>query len=343
MAVPDPDIPSVHLPEPGSILARRAVRLGELAAEQTSLRGYLALLAGLVEMQRGLVIDLARLWESSAGGCSARSDFPAPDPAGGRPLDVSRGLPTGWQETFREICARWLLPAPETRLRLPMEGNAETFVSLLRRGRTASEPELQSWATSFVAGKLEEVDTGLATVVAAALQVHWMVAAARQEGYLWFLGPLPAPAHRCPVCGFFPLASTVEAGAPAPGARYVHCALCGTAWRRLRIRCVLCGSEKDLAYYGLDGKETAVRAETCAACGCYLKVLYREKNPRLDPVADDLATLPLDLLLAERGYRRFGFNPFLIPGAAPSRVSQGRACTGLGDGPKYQEGIFGPE
>jgi hypothetical protein len=31
------------------------------------------------------------------------------------------------------------------------------------------------------------------------------------------------------------------------------------------------------------------------------------------------------------------------PGAATSRVSPGRACTGLGGGPKYQEGIYGPD
>jgi FdhE protein len=315
MAVLDSDIHSVLLPEPGSILARRAARLNELAEEQVSLRGYLALLVVLVEIQLDLATDRAMLWESSPGGCLVGSDFPIPDPAGGRPFDVSRGLPAGWQETFREICARWLSPVPETRLRLLMEGNAKTFVSLLRRGRTASEHKLQSWASSFLSGKLEEVDPGLATVIAAALQVHWMIAAARQEGHARFLDTLPVPAHRCPVCGFFPLASTIEAGVPASGVRYVHCALCGTAWHHLRAQCIHCASEKDLAYYGLDGKETAVKAETCSACGCYLKVLYREKNPRLDPLIDDLATLSLDLLLAEQGYRRFGFNPFLIPGS----------------------------
>jgi len=31
------------------------------------------------------------------------------------------------------------------------------------------------------------------------------------------------------------------------------------------------------------------------------------------------------------------------PGAATSRVSPGRACTGLGGGPKYLEGIYGPD
>lgn len=31
------------------------------------------------------------------------------------------------------------------------------------------------------------------------------------------------------------------------------------------------------------------------------------------------------------------------PSAAAGRVRQGRACTGLGVGPKYLEGIYGPD
>ncbi|HWP01141.1 MAG TPA: formate dehydrogenase accessory protein FdhE [Methylococcus sp.] len=311
MALTDPGLSFVRLPEPGSIFARRAVRLGELAEAQVSLRGYLRLLSALVEIQRDLATDRARLGESSAECSLVGLD----DPTAERSLEVALGVPMGWQETFREICVRWPLSASETRSQLPMAEQWETFLALLRRGQTASEYELRSWVHSFLVGKLAELDSGLATVMAAALQVHWMIAAARQEGHARFLEPLPVPAYRCPICGFFPLASTIEAGAPVPGVRYVHCALCGTAWHRLRARCIYCGSEKDLAYYGLDGRETAVKAETCSTCGCYLKVLYRDKHPRLDPLADDLATLSLDLLLAEQGYRRFGFNPFLIPGS----------------------------
>jgi hypothetical protein len=42
------------------------------------------------------------------------------------------------------------------------------------------------------------------------------------------------------------------------------------------------------------------------------------------------------------------FEPALIrgrdaSGAAASRVSQGRVCTGLGGGPRYREGIYVPD
>jgi FdhE protein len=42
----------------------------------------------------------------------------------------------------------------------------------------------------------------------------------------------------------------------------------------------------------------------------------QDKDPLVDPVADDLATLPLDLLVDEAGYERSGPNLFLLGGAA---------------------------
>jgi len=58
----------------------------------------------------------------------------------------------------------------------------------------------------------------------------------------------------------------------------------------------------------------AVRAETCEACKSYLKIVYSEKDA-VDPVADDLATLALDILVDEAGYSRSGPNLLLAPGA----------------------------
>jgi FdhE protein len=43
-----------------------------------------------------------------------------------------------------------------------------------------------------------------------------------------------------------------------------------------------------------------------------LKVLYQQTDPALDPIADDVASLGLDLLVREAGYRRGGVNPFLL-------------------------------
>jgi indolepyruvate ferredoxin oxidoreductase len=40
--------------------------------------------------------------------------------------------------------------------------------------------------------------------------------------------------------------------------------------------------------------------------------MLQHENPELDPVADDVATLGLDLLLRESGFRRGAVNPFLL-------------------------------
>jgi FdhE protein len=46
----------------------------------------------------------------------------------------------------------------------------------------------------------------------------------------------------------------------------------------------------------------------------YLKILYQDKALDGDPVADDLATLALDILVDEAGYSRAGPNLLLVPG-----------------------------
>ena len=48
----------------------------------------------------------------------------------------------------------------------------------------------------------------------------------------------------------------------------------------------------------------------------YLKILYQEKAPESDPVADDLATLALDMLVDEAGYSRAGPNLLFVSGSS---------------------------
>jgi FdhE protein len=96
------------------------------------------------------------------------------------------------------------------------------------------------------------------------------------------------------------------------GVRYVQCSLCATQWNQVRVRCVSCGSTKGISYQAIEGVADSIKAETCDECGTYMKILYQTKDMELEPVADDVASLGLDLLVSEAGWRRAAVNPFLL-------------------------------
>jgi FdhE protein len=143
--------------------------------------------------------------------------------------------------------------------------------------------------------------------VAAALQVHFARQAARLDRALL----RPAGDAVCPSCGAPPVASAIVGWNGVHGARFCACWLCSTLWHVVRIKCVFCGSTGGIGYQHIDGGTGTVKAETCDNCRAYLKVMHQHKDPPLEPVADDIATLALDLLVRETGYRRGAVNPFL--------------------------------
>lgn len=53
-----------------------------------------------------------------------------------------------------------------------------------------------------------------------------------------------------------------------------------------------------------------VKAESCGDCGTGLKLFYQQKNPAVEPVADDLTTLVLDARMEQEGFTRSSLNPF---------------------------------
>jgi len=89
----------------------------------------------------------------------------------------------------------------------------------------------------------------------------------------------------------------------------------------VRVQCTHCGaSGKDIAYHSAasigaagttEAGDAPVRAETCEQCRGYCKILYQEKDPGVELVADDIASIALDLLLSEAGYHRTSSNPLL--------------------------------
>jgi formate dehydrogenase maturation protein FdhE len=144
--------------------------------------------------------------------------------------------------------------------------------------------------------------------IAAPLQVHFARLAARLDP----AALVPIGDGVCPACGGAPVASAIVGWKGAHGTRFCTCSLCATQWHVVRIKCVLCESTAGIAYEELESGPDTVKAETCESCHGYLKILHQHKNPQLEAVADNVATLGLDLLLRENGYRRGAVNPFLL-------------------------------
>src|SRR5437868_5046602 len=119
------------------------------------------------------------------------------------------------------------------------------------------------------------------------------------------------PASVRGVCGMMPVASVVRVDKHSQGYRYLHCALCATEWHMVRLTCSQCLATQDISYHSIEGGSDAIRAESCGSCRTYRKILYQEKDTGVEPVADDLASLALGLLLGEAGYHRASGNPLL--------------------------------
>jgi FdhE protein len=175
----------------------------------------------------------------------------------------------------------------------------------------ASPDELDAMARAFLSGEIANGDAAKAVFMAAALQVAWT----RMAALLDASDVDPADRGTCPVCGSPPVAGLVAPGGTKFGHRHLHCSLCATAWRYVRVRCVHCGSTDKITYRQLAGT-SSMRAECCESCQGYSKVFYLDGVKIVEPMADDLASLGLDVLVGEEGFSRVP-NPFIL-GTMPS-------------------------
>lgn len=185
----------------------------------------------------------------------------------------------------------------------------ETVTHLMAMGETG----LEDMAGRILAGDLAGISPQELPFVAAALQVYWVrMASALGEHAVTRL----EQGGVCPVCGSSPVAGIVRASGKERGLRYLSCSLCASQWHMVRITCSSCESTHGIDYYVLEGSNGAVKAEGCDDCNSYLKLLYLEKESRMEAMADDLASLALDMLMAKAGKARGGPNLYLHPGRA---------------------------
>jgi FdhE protein len=177
------------------------------------------------------------------------------------------------------------------------------------RGRSADD--LEDVANGFLRSTLSADAVGPALYVAAALQVYFTRLAAGLDASALRLLPQRG---LCPCCGSTPVSGLITASGQTPGTRYLYCSLCSTAWNHVRAMCITCESSRTLSLKGIDGDSGAIKAETCDDCQTYAKMLYQAKDMKVDPFADDLGSLGLDILVSEAGWARHAPNPLLLAG-----------------------------
>ncbi|KVN97779.1 formate dehydrogenase accessory protein FdhE [Burkholderia ubonensis] len=288
-------IPRFRLPERATVFSARAARLRQLA-DLNPISGYLRLMAVVADAQHAVLQDFAAQMPSQDAIARAQQHSMPLVPALGGERDPQ------WRAVLYELLDR-------------VEGAGlvnPPLAKLLDRLRLMAPAELDAQADAILALRFAEVDPATAPFLMAALQVVWTDLASRTQ-------PADVPfldqPGLCPVCGTHPVASVVRVGGQYEGYRFLQCGLCTTEWHMVRTKCSHCDSTKGIAYHGIEGGSEAVKAESCDECKTYRKIGYQNKDYDFEPLADDLASLTLDLLMNEAGYRRSAPNPLLWPEA----------------------------
>lgn len=297
-ARPDPTVigevaapPFARLPDPLQLCIDRTLRLRALA-DRSEIGSYLRFLSELVELQYRIQDDLPEpILPDEAALARARTHAMPP-------LDRTGFSPDA---AFAATFDRFTGAAAD--IAMPPAAAAA-----LQRVRTAGRAEGEGMVRAVLAAAIPADALAEHAFVAAALQVHFARLAARLDA----AALVPVGVGACPCCGGPPVSTMVVGWRGAHGTRFCACSLCGTYWHQVRIQCVLCGSTKGIGYQEVEGGAGTVKAETCDGCHRYVKVLYQVKEADLEPVADDAASLGLDLLMQQGEYERGGFNPFLL-------------------------------
>lgn len=283
--------PSVVSPDPANIFRHRAERLRTLAPGH-QLQPYLTFLAGICDAQHAIQAGL-------------------PLPALPAEEDIARAISFGMPAIARDVfqvddgVLTMLHRLFDAVIDMPMPDPAR---AALTRVRLADEAQLADLAKAVLAVEIPAEQVADHVWVAAGLQVHFARMAERVDASrLNFIAD-----GACPTCGGAPATSSLVNWAEAERSRFCLCSLCATRWNAVRVKCLACSSTKGIYYKAIEGVATTIRAECCDECRSYVKILSEDEDPSLEGIADDVASLGLDMLVREEGFRRAGLNFFLI-------------------------------
>jgi FdhE protein len=272
------------LPDPSTLFRTRAARLESLATDNSfaSFLHFMAAVAGAQDATLGAIRQPMSLQI---------------------PLDRASILAAGdWLDALRVIAARLA-----TTTDMPAAA-----ADALRAVELRPVGELAAFAHRVLDRRSVPEEGAEALFLMAALQLAWTRAASA-------ISPSTVVEREtisCPLCGATPVASIVGAIGDRQGLRYLVCSLCAAEWRHARIKCAACGSTRGIAYHGIEGDAGPAKTEACAECRAYTKIVYAERDGGAEPLADDIGSLALDVLMSDRGWRRAYPNPFLAAGMA---------------------------
>lgn len=274
-----------------TVFAERAIRFDELAAaDQSSWRDYLALLA---EVSRAQDVALNAILPTSA----------LPEKSGETRLPESDGkhIPPLFIKSLQTLLAA-------------LNGKVNPVIQAALNDLAArSDDDLLEMAKRVLRDEVSENEQVFRIWLHAALQCAWTAWASQLSD-----DDVPSVDERsvCPCCGGDAVASVVLSGGDWEGLRYLHCGVCNSRWNALRAKCTFCNDQSAIAFQQVDGVEEGVLhgayGESCGKCGAYRKLFLLANQQYADPIADDLASLAVDILLSSEGLQRGGRNPFLL-------------------------------
>ena len=292
--------PRVLLPQVSTLFAERAARLRQLA-DGNPIADYLQFAAKIVDAQHAAAGSV-ELQPMDRSNIERSQQFSMPL------LPAADHIDPAWQQVLNAMLDTLS----------GSEGLPEPLQPLLQSLRDLSQDERDTIAKRLLQKEVAARHIGMAPFIMAALQVTYAKRAAALDVEDV---PYTDPATICPVCASEPVSSVLRIGGKANGHRYLHCGTCCTEWQLVRVKCSHCESTKGIHYQSVEGSKEVVTAETCDECGTYRKVVNQEKDPMAEPLADDLATLTLDLLMSENTqFKRASANPLLFVAVAEEQT-----------------------
>ncbi|WP_347139396.1 formate dehydrogenase accessory protein FdhE [Paracoccus sp. SSK6] len=295
---PDPSViggvpvaPLAFLPDPAAVFEKRAGRFAFLADHGGNLAPYLRFLADLTALQARLARDLPPVMPLPADRIRIARESRMP-PIDRTALAVDEGMHATLDRFLTDAAA------------LEMPEPARLALSAVMAAGIADRHWLLD---NILSDRIPDDSAAPHLFVGAAVQLHLArLAATLDAAHL-----VKIRTGICPTCGGRPATSSVMGAAGIESTRYAACGCCATQWNEVRVVCLCCGSTKGISYRSVETDEATVKAELCGECGSWVKILYQNKNASLDPIADDVSSLGLDMLMKGTDFKRGGFNPFI--------------------------------